>query len=465
MKYLTLKNRQIIILGFGTIGPAVLPLILKHIQINPEQITIIDASNANKEIAEKAMVNFKPIVLTPKNYEEVLSKYLEANDILLNLSVNISSLDIIKLCQKRGVLYLDTANDTWPIENISNKLTSFDRRNKVLELKPAFKNGPTALICHGANPGLVSHFAKHAVLDIAKKVGVVKENKDAVNWGQLAQELGITTIHISEKDTQCAAKPRNNNEYVNTWSVKGFLEEIAEFAIFAWGSHENELEENIVRRRENTDKLRMIELGITGGATLVNSWVPSCRNFQGYVIPHPESFSLGELFSYKNNDNSIYHPTVHFVYLPCTDAVKSMNETAQTRRLDPNKQSRLLMHDIISGMDELGILILRKNTSEIYWYGSRLGIDTVRGLAPHNNATSLQVAAAVLSGLVWIIENPNLGLVEPEDADFERILEIAAPYLGALGGEWSTWEITKDSLEGDNEISWNFSNLAVSLTT
>ena len=31
-------------------------------------------------------------------------------------------------------------------------------------------NGPTAIVDHGANPGLVSHFTKHALLDIAKKI-------------------------------------------------------------------------------------------------------------------------------------------------------------------------------------------------------------------------------------------------------------------------------------------------------
>ena len=87
--------------------------------------------------------------------------------------------------------------------------------------------------------------------------------------------------------------------------------------------------------------------------------------------------------------------------------------------LQPNK--RLMMDEIIEGMDELGVL-LAGHAKGAYWYGSRLTIGEARELAPHNNATSLQVTAAVLGGLVWAIENPDRGLVEPEEMDHERVL-------------------------------------------
>ncbi len=33
-------------------------------------------------------------------------------------------------------------------------------------------SGPTAVLTHGANPGLVSHFVKQALLNIARDTGV-----------------------------------------------------------------------------------------------------------------------------------------------------------------------------------------------------------------------------------------------------------------------------------------------------
>ena len=109
-------------------------------------------------------------------------------------------------------------------------------------------NGPTAIVDHGANPGLVSHFTKYALIDIAKKILSKKpddprkdiletaiKNKD---FPKLAQTTGVKTIHISERDTQITNKPKEVNEFVNTWSIEGFFEEGVAPAELGWGTHE-----------------------------------------------------------------------------------------------------------------------------------------------------------------------------------------------------------------------------------
>jgi homospermidine synthase len=94
-----------------------------------------------------------------------------------------------------------------------------------------------------------------------------------------------------------------------------------------------------------------------------------------------------------------------------------------------------------------------------YWFGSLLSIDEARALVPFNNATSLQVAAGVLSGIVWAIEHPDRGIVEPEQMDHERVLEIARPYLGTLVGQRTDWTpggvAHKSSAEGAAD-DWQF---------
>ena len=56
----------------------------------------------------------------------------------------------------------------------------------------------------GANPGLVSHFVKRAMLNIARDTGVelAKKPTTKAEWGALAKQLNIETIHIAERDTQ-----------------------------------------------------------------------------------------------------------------------------------------------------------------------------------------------------------------------------------------------------------------------
>ena len=68
-----------------------------------------------------------------------------------------------------------------------------------------------------------------------------------------------------------------------------------------------------------------------------------------------------------------------------------------------------MMDEIRSGVDELGVLLMG-HARGAYWYGSRLSIEQARALVPHNNATSLQVTAAVLGGMVWAMENPRAGV-------------------------------------------------------
>jgi homospermidine synthase len=128
---------------------------------------------------------------------------------------------------------------------------------------------------------------------------------------------------------------------------------------------------------------------------------------------------------------------VHYAYHPCDDAVLSVHEMAGRNWVQQPKQ-RLMMDEIRSGVDELGVLLMG-HAKGAYWYGSRLSIEQARALAPHNNATSLQVTAAVLGGLVWAIENPRAGLVEADHLDHARVLEVATPYLGDMVGEYSDW--------------------------
>jgi homospermidine synthase len=113
----------------------------------------------------------------------------------------------------------------------------------------------------------------------------------------------------------------------------------------------------------------------------------------------------------------------------------------------------------------LGVLLLGPARG-VFWYGSRLSIEEARRVAPHNNATSLQVTAAVLAGVIWAIEHPRRGIVEPEELDHARILEIAFPYLGEMAGIWGDWTPLLDrgrlfAEDLDTDDPWQFKNIRV----
>src|SRR5690606_30771647 len=87
---------RIVIVGFGSIGKGVLPLLLRHIGIAPAQITIGTADEGGRAEAEALGVRFIAHPLTRGNYAATLGPLLGEGDFLLNLSVDVSSLALIE---------------------------------------------------------------------------------------------------------------------------------------------------------------------------------------------------------------------------------------------------------------------------------------------------------------------------------------------------------------------------------
>ncbi len=160
-------------------------------------------------------------------------------------------------------------------------------------------------------------------------------------------------------------------------------------------------------------------------ATRVRSWTPLNGPYHGFLITHSEAISIADYFAVRKDAQVLYRPTVHYAYHPSDAAVLSVHEFCG-RNYQIQDRKRIMMDDITKGIDELGVL-LAGHKKNAYWYGSQLSIEEARALAPYNNATSLQVTAAVLAGMVWAMENPNNGITEPDEMDFRRTLAICTP--------------------------------------
>jgi homospermidine synthase len=459
---------RLLVVGFGSIGQGVLPLILRHLRISPERITIVTADEKGEQEAAEYGIRFIKERLTRESYHRVLSPLLGAGDFLLNVSVEVSSIALIKLCWEKGAMYLDTCIEPWPGGYTdpsvpAGRRTNYALREEALALRPGNAHAPTAVLTHGANPGLVSHLVKQALLNIASDIGIPAGNPVArADWGDLAHRLGIKVIHIAERDTQVASVPKQVGEFVNTWSIDGFVSEGSQPAEMGWGTHERNFPPD--GRRHDFGGKGAIYLMQPGAGTRVRTWTPLAGHFHGFCITHGESISIADYLSVREGAQVLYRPTVHYAYHPCDEAVMSVHELAGRSYLQQERQ-RILMQEITSGIDELGVL-LAGHQRNAYWYGSQLSIAEARTLAPHNNATSLQVTAAVLAGMIWAIENPSCGLVEPDEIDFRRNLEICRPYLGALVGAYTDWNPLKDRErlfpeDLDRSDPWQFKNVRV----
>lgn len=459
---------RLVFVGFGSIGQGTLPLVLRHIGIRPERITIVTADDGGRQEAVDYGIKFIKTPLTQENYRQVLDPLVGRGDFLLNLSVDVSSVALFRFAHEKGALYLDTCIEPWPggytDPNISpSQRTNYALREGALALRESHKNGPTAVLTHGANPGLVSHFVKQALLNLASDTGVSAGSPGTrEDWAALAHKLGVKVIHIAERDTQVSGTPKRLNEFVNTWSVDGFVSEGCQPAELGWGTHEKTLPP--LGRRHDFGPQSAIYMLQPGAGTRVRTWTPKAGTFHGFLITHGESISIADFLSHREGGKVVYRPTVHYSYHPCNDAVLSVHEFAG-RNWRMQEYKRILKSEITSGIDELGVL-LAGHKRNAYWYGSQLSIEEARKLAPHNTATSLQVCVAVLSGVVWAMENPTAGIVEPDEMDFRRNLEICMPYLGPVVGAYSDWNPLFDRgrlFEEDLDRSdpWQFRNVLV----
>ena len=459
---------RLVIVGFGSIGQGVLPLILRHIGLDPSQITIVTAEDWGGEEAADYKVRFVIEPLTRDNYRSMLGPLVGPGDFILNLSVDVSSIALAEFAQEKGALYLDTCIEPWAGGYTDTSLplakrTNYALREAALALRTRFPNGPTALLTHGANPGMVSHFVKQALLNIASDTGLEIERPERrEDWARLAHRLGIKVIHIAERDSQQSSARKQPGEFVNTWSIDGFVGEGCQPAELGWGSHEKALPPDGHRMTEGSRAA--IYLNRPGASTRVRTWTPKAGASHGFLITHSEAISIASYLSVGDGDHPEYRPTVHYAYHPCDDAVLSIHELAGGNwRQQP--EQRLLMEDIVSGIDELGVLLMG-HAKGAYWYGSQLSIEQARKLAPHNNATSLQVTSAVLAGMVWAIRHPEAGIVEPDDIDFREVLAVQADYLGTVVGVYSDWTPLFDRgrlFDEDLDLGdpWQFKNFRV----
>lgn len=419
---------KILIIGCGSIGQAVIDPLLNEFSLSPLDIFIL-SKNVDRRICEHFGISYKEAELTKENFESHLEGRLQSGDWLLNLSVEVSSIALIQWCSDRDVFYLDTCVEPWmggyTSEDVS-LTTNYALRHQALSL--AKKGKRTAVIAHGANPGVVTHFVK----DFIEKEASAQNINGSLAYK--AFTLGIKEIHISEKDSQIGECPENH--FVNTWSPDGFISELMQRAEVGNGVG---IGKNDFSYREHAFGDRSaVFLSTEGRDTTVKTWVPSEGLIEGLLVPHHESSSIPAMLTLEENGKTFYRPTVHYSYLPCEAAMESINRWKRKRGeglLDggPDEDTHLLRDTIVSGTDELGALFVFEDPDKpSVWYGSVVDIEYARMIAPFNNATSLQVVGGIVGAMKWAMNHPWEGVVEAEDMNHEEVLQSSIKYLGFI---------------------------------
>ena len=482
------RPARTLVLGCGSVAQATVPILIRDVKLAPSSITVVDFVDNRKRIADaiKAGVRYEQGRVTKENLDEFLSARVSAGDLILDLAWNIDCPTILTWCREHGVRYLNTSVELWdPYYDMHNthplERTLYVRHQSLRRMIEAWpdNDGPSAVLEHGANPGLVSHFAKRALTEIAtallkdKKAGDrAKFIEGALAEGRfntLAMLTGTKVIHISERDTQITSQPKRVDEFVNTWSIEGFYEEGVAPAEMGWGTHERWLPHN-AHVHDDDGPCNQIAIAQPGMETWVRSWVP-CGEILGMVIRHGEAYTMSDHLTVWNEDGTAkYRPTVHYSYCPTDAAIMSVHEL-RMRNWKMQSGQRILNDEIESGRDELGVLLMGHDYKS-WWTGSLLSIDEARAILPGQSATTLQVACSVVAATCWMFDNPNGGVRVPNDLPYEEVLKVAYPYLGTFHSKAVDWDplMTRNDLfpgfgngptRLDQADPWQFANFIV----
>ncbi|MDZ4832257.1 MAG: saccharopine dehydrogenase NADP-binding domain-containing protein [Candidatus Melainabacteria bacterium] len=460
-------NGRLVIIGCGSVSQCLQPLLLKNLKMDFSKLTIIDMEDKRdnaKEILE-AGATYVQIEITKENLGSVLGELVGEGDMIIDLAWNISTIDIIDWCQDNGVLFINTSIEVWEPYMPNNGLSAADdtiyaRHVAFQEFKRRRTGGDTtAIIEHGANPGLVNHWVKRGLeevsLRILETVPMLVERRQALeaavearDFAKMAMLTGTKVIHISERDTQKSGLPINyKEEFVNTWSVESFHQESVSVAELAWGTHERELPEDaIVHSHGPQNKIYLERMGMQ---TLANSWVPS-GDIVGQITAHGEVFSISDHLTVKDGDKVEYRPSVYFVYKPADQALNCL-AMQESLNYELPENTRVMNDEIVSGMDEVGVLLLGHDLNG-WWVGSRLDIHETRSHVTGQNATTLQVAASAMSAMAYAIRHPQSGICTADDLDYKEILAVAEPFLGPCPSVQTDWK--PECIRGQERADW-----------
>ncbi len=162
-------------IGFGSIGKGTLPLIERHIAFDRAKFVVIAPDDSDRGLLDERQIRFLHLAITRDNYREVLAPLLTGGPgrgMVVNLSVDTSSVDLMEFAKDIDAFYIDTVVEPWPGLYMDGKRSISERSNYalregVLDLRRRRPGGITAISCCGANPGMVSWMVKQALVDIA----------------------------------------------------------------------------------------------------------------------------------------------------------------------------------------------------------------------------------------------------------------------------------------------------------
>lgn len=477
---------RIVQFGFGAVGKSFYEKVSKEIKFDENKYFVI---TQNKEEFEYfvnmggLVANFFVHEIKKDNFISVFEQYLNEGDLLIDFADAVGTREICDWCASKNIMYLNTGEADWP----DNWYSIFNENELKHEIRKKYaldetKNKYPIVLQHGNNPGLVSHFVKAGIEYIANKQlkrdkilhKLIKENK----YNEAAQKLGLRMIHVNDIDLQKTNMKYNKDTLVSTWCIDSFFFEMLSEATFNVGTHENityESKCNLLNKEKGYLEFRNLAVD-----KKCRTYYPN-GEFEGFMVPHEETITISKSLEVKENDSTVYRPSVMFLYSPCETAkmyfenskVNSYPDVDPEKQQDYNDETRmesivrgfkypkdteiLYKENITDGTEYVGVLLLGENFKPV-WVGNRIELSFLyknKKGSYWQTPTITPVAMSALSAVCWMIKNKDKGgIYFPDDiADYKKIIKTAEKYISKTIYKTFEKETIKDSLKIDfNDI-------------
>lgn len=465
-----MKSPKVVLLGVGMVGSCFLEMLslttLGRKAIQPYHgIVCVDRRDISLDFLplEKRPrpIKIEQFEVQPDNVRHWLESHIENGDLLVDLSYNICSLPLMEYCLGVGANYINTSMEKWAKmdEKASVESSLAMAHEAAIKVGQTFEHPrSTAILTHGMNPGLISHFVKQALLNMAEEVlrlyreklhhelSELKTATTQLDFPRLAYLLDVKVIHCSEDDMQETKKglARSPGQVASTWGPSPLYEEATDPIQIGLGTHEF-TQEQVLGQTLQTRGSSVI-IPVRGMDWLHESYVHD-HPITGMLISHSENDTLSRFLTYRDpNGQVIARPSVYYVYSPLNESWVALDEIRRQGR-KANLIKRLDLPTLDNGADAVGALLLmgshpikrlvmgsleKENTA--YWFGSVLKVEDVRqGGFRSSGPTVVQVGASLLALMTYLHRSPApRGVIFPEDLPHDAILKLARPYLGQV---------------------------------
>lgn len=437
---------NVIWVGFGAVATCLAEILTREDFLRDKSHTIIEPEPDKRriDIFSEFTENFRLIkkAITVENYKKLLTPLFVKNaTLLINLSVDVDSIMLMKLCNKYNTLYIDTSLENYPEGNSTKLHTQYSKikyttlyyRQKLAE-KELNDVRKTQVFAGGQNPGMISEFVKYGL-----KTYVENEKPSLLsNWkgdySKLAHEIGLKDIVIAEYDCQTTKEKPKKGEFINDWSSAGFyFEACLDNSMISLSFNDaEEYKKAGIELIDVPDNKHIKFLKERGMNALRDSQNldrdEKVFNYSGMIVPHQEVCTLTDFLTYKKTGDC---PSIMYVYKSCDVSIESLKNVKKDNYKSPSVFRVLWNDEVIDGYDSIMANLLFENGDRVLC-GSCVNKDDTKQFKLKSNPTIMQVGAPVYGFISWMLENKNKGLVSSELIPHRYVMDKAGKYLGKI---------------------------------